>query len=142
MENMYTAMKALEENGIEATLSTTRKNGVDIPCIQLKGEGHVSPVIYENAVEGMDEEEFLAFARRALASTPDFDVDHFFDRDYFLDHVVSCIRHKTDDDQIVKFEAFNDLEEYFRVIIDDFGTRDQGSIVVRPEHIEQLEIDP
>lgn len=137
---MNTVVDVLNANGIKAELSTANKNGKEIPCVRF-GEGRVTPTAYEATFDQFEtEEEVVDFAKKALANTPEFNMDEIFSKEYVLAHVVSCVRHETDDEKICKFPVMGDLEEYFRIPVEvDEGCN--GSIVVLKEHLKSLGID-
>lgn len=137
---MRRAMEVLNDAGIKAVESTALKNGKEIAALRI-GNGVVSPIIYQAALDSMEsEEQLIAFATNAIASAPSFDVKEMFSKEYFEEHAISCVRHQTDDDVTIKFPVYGDLEEYIRIIVD---TDDEslGSIVLTKEHVKTLGID-
>ena len=110
--------RVLENAGIKVQEVDTMKGSCKVPGLSL-GEGSVRPTLYGQTVAEMTEEELVTFAQRALDQIPEVDISFTRDRDFILDHCVSCIRHRTDDEKAVKWEVYGDLEEYVRI---DLGT--------------------
>ena len=138
---MNTVVDVLNAHGIKAELSTANKNVKDIPCVRF-GEGRVTPTAYEATFEQfITEEDVVEFARKALANTPEINIDEFFTKEYILQNAVSAVRHETNDQKTLRFPVFGDLEEYFRIPVQMGGSSYNGSIVVLREHIESLDID-
>ena len=136
------AAEVLNGQGIKAEIKKISKNGREMDAIVL-GEGAVRPTAYQDSFSLLDDdEELVAFAKGLLKDMPDFDIQKIMTRDYVLGHVRSCVRHRTYCNDDVRFTVFGDLEEYFRIILDADPSGSIGSIVVRDEHIESLDISP
>lgn len=137
---MRRAMEVLNDAGITAVECTALKNGKEISAIRV-GDSKVSPIIYQSALDSIESEaQLISFVSNAIASKPEFDVSEMFTKEYFMEHAISCVRHQTDDEVIVKFPVYEDLEEYIRIQVD---TRDEsiGSIVLTKEIATNLGID-
>lgn len=138
--NMNRAMELLNEAGIKAEIIKVPKNGKEIDSLQV-GEGRVRPSIYQSNLDGVDsKEELIEFVKNAINSAPDILGEEIATKEYFIEHSISCIRHQTTDESIVKFPVYGDLEEYIRVVV-DIDEDATGSIVVTKEHIERLGIE-
>ena len=134
--NIVKGIEILKENGIAAEKSTAIKNGKEVVCVQL-GEGKIRPSIYEGFFESCDTEaELLERVHLAMESTPEVNIEEFFNRDFFLQNCISCIRYQTTDAKSVTFKVFGDLEEYIRVRLNL-----EMSVVVTHAHLEMLSID-
>ena len=138
---MTNAMNVLEKNGIKTKLTTVNKDGKMKDALTI-GTGSIVPTIYqENLDQIRDEAEMLRFADTVLASVPAYDVAHMFTREFFLQHVRSCLRPATDDEETLTYPAFGDLEEYFRVFMDPFNDDSYPTVVVQKAHLDGLGID-
>ena len=138
---MSNAMNVLEKNGIKTKLTTVNKDGKMKDALTI-GTGSIVPTIYqENLDQIRDEAEMLRFADTVLASVPAYDVAHMFTREFFLQHVRSCLRPATDDEETLTYPAFGDLEEYFRVFMDPFNDDSYPTVVVQKAHLDGLGID-
>lgn len=100
---------------VEALKGSCKVKGLSI------GDGAVRPTIYSQTVEDMDEQELLNLVVHSMNRVPDINLAFTKDKDYILDHCVSCIRHQTADETAVKWSAYGDLEEYVRL---DLGQND------------------
>ena len=140
---MNKAKTILNANGIMADQTTVRKNGRELDALTI-GSGSVKPTLYEkNLVNLHNEEEMMEFVQRVLDQTPAYDVNDLFTREYFLSHVVSCIRPEFDDRETLTFPVYGDLQEYFRVVLDIRIHEDSyASVVVQRSHLENLDITP
>ena len=139
--NIITAIDVLEKNGIQTKLTTVNKDGKMKDALTI-GTGSIVPTIYqENLDQIRDEAEMLRFADTVLASVPAYDVAHMFTREFFLQHVRSCLRPATDDEETLTYPAFGDLEEYFRVFMDPFNDDSYPTVVVQKAHLDGLGID-
>ena len=106
------------------------------------GTGSIVPTIYqENLDQIRDEAEMLRFADTVLASVPAYDVAHMFTREFFLQHVRSCLRPATEDEETLTYPAFGDLEEYFRVFMEPYNDDSYPTVVVQKAHLDGLGID-
>ena len=138
---MTNAMNVLEKNGIKTKLTTVNKDGKMKDALTI-GTGSIVPTIYqENLDQIRDEAEMLRFADTVLASVPAYDVAHMFTREFFLQHVRSCLRPATDDEETLTYPAFGDLEEYFRVFMDPYNDDSYPTVVVQKAHLDGLGID-
>ncbi|MCR4750207.1 MAG: DUF5688 family protein [Lachnospiraceae bacterium] len=123
------AQLVLNEAGITAELGKTRKNGKEKSCLSI-GNGRVRPTVYDESIENIDSnEELIGFVNEIISNAPDVDVEVLTSVDFVKDHVVSCVRHVTDDDTIIKFPVYNDLEEYFRIKIGDTDDYSMSTVV-------------
>ena len=138
---MSNAMNVLEKNGIKTKLTTVNKDGKMKDALTI-GTGSIVPTIYqENLDQIRDEAEMLRFADTVLASVPAYDVAHMFTREFFLQHVRSCLRPATDDEETLTYPAFGDLEEYFRVFMEPYNDDSYPTVVVQKAHLDGLGID-
>ncbi len=138
--DMKKAAQILNENGIKAELGSVNKGGRDIECIRF-GSGRVTPSVYQATWDQFEtEEEVINFAQKAIDNAPQVDPDEFFNKDYIMSNVISCIRHETNDDKTLRFPVYGDLEEYFRIPVSLNGEL-TGSVVILNEHIDRLDID-
>ncbi len=131
----------LKNQGIEVEERTTMKNGKAIDALSI-GEGHIRPTIYARSVESIEsEDELMDFVERIISSVPDIATGIIQDRDYILDHCRSCIRHQSEDDSIIKWSVWGDLEEYIRI---DLGEEGNGSMscVVTKALLSSVDICP
>ena len=138
---MSNAMNVLEKNGIKTKLTTVNKDGKMKDALTI-GTGSIVPTIYqENLDQIRDEAEMLRFADTVLASVPAYDVAHMFTREFFLQHVRSCLRPATDDEETLTYPAFGDLEEYFRVFMEPYNDDSYPTVVVQKAHLDGFGID-
>ncbi len=125
------AKRTLENAGIKVQEVDTLKGSCKVAGLSL-GEGPVRPTLYGQTVEEMTEEELVQFALWAMEQIPEVDISFAKDKDYILDHCVSCIRHRTDDEKSIKWEVYGDLEEYIRIDLGmDAVNRNMSTIVTR-----------
>lgn len=108
---------------VEALKGSCKVKGLSI------GEGKIRPTLYWDNVKELDEEELISLARRSMEMKPDLDISMVKDRDYILENCVSCIRHKTDDENAVKWEAYGDLEEYVRLNMGETHGNNMSTII-------------
>lgn len=133
------AKEILMNKGYEVEASTVKKNGIELDALSI-GSGRIRPTIYASVVCNIDtEEELVKLVETALADIPELDVSDLLNQEYVLSHIISCVRHQTDDETILKFPVFDDLEEYFRISIQD--EEKNMSIVVTKAILEQIGID-
>ena len=138
---MSNAMNVLEKNGIKTKLTTVNKDGKMKDALTI-GTGSIVPTIYqENLDQIRDEAEMLRFADTVLASVPAYDVAHMFTREFFLQHVRSCLRPATEDEETLTYPAFGDLEEYFRIFMEPYNDDSYPTVVVQKAHLDGLGID-
>lgn len=138
--NLSEVKSILVNNGYEVEERTVNKNGYSVEALSV-GSGSIRPSIYEKTVENMeDEDELLAFVSRIIDGVPEVNVSLIQDKDYILEHCRSCIRHESDDDTIVKWQVWDDLEEYIRI---ELGSERGGnmSCVVTKALMSSLDID-
>ncbi len=138
---MNKAKTILAENGIVVDQTVVHKNGRELDALTI-GEGKVKPTLYQDTIVNLhNEEEMMEFVHRILNQTPVLDTNDIFTREYFLSHVVSCIRPMFDDRETLCFPVYGDLQEYFRVFLDQKIHDDSfASIVVQRSHLETLHI--
>lgn len=131
--NMEKASAVLAQAGIPAERKNVLKNGKKLEALSV-GTGRIRPTIYQANLDMFDtDDELIEFCNRTIEQSPNLDPEEFCSRDYILAHVISCIRHATDDNETVKFPVFGDLEEYFRVPI---GSNSIGSMsMVLTQHV-------
>lgn len=104
------------------------------------GEGTVRPTIYAKTIEDMDERDLLNLIAHSMDRVPEIDLSFTKDKDYILDHCVSCIRHQTNDENAVKWPAFGDLEEYIRLDLGQSAGNENMSTVVTNELLKSTGI--
>ena len=129
------AKRTLENAGIKVQEVDTLKGSCKVAGLSL-GEGPVRPTLYDQTVEEMTEEELVQFALRAMEQIPEVDISFARDKDFILNHCVSCIRHRTDDERAVKWEVYGDLEEYVRINLGNDDNNNNVSTVVTNELLE------
>ncbi len=130
----------LLNNGYEIEERTVNKNGYEVEALSI-GSGRIRPSIYAKTVEEIeDEDELLSLVRRIVNNAPAVDVSVMQDEEYILNHCRSCIRHESDDESIVKWQVWDDLEEYIRV---DLGHEHSTnmSFVLTKALLSSLDID-
>lgn len=133
-------LKRSRYSGIKAEESPALKNVRRIPSI-IVGEGSVRPTLYQHHFENIeDADELIKFVENVLSERPEVNPSEFYSKEYVLENVISCVRHETEDEEIVKYLVYGDLEEYFRVII---GHQDEGtmSVVITKAIAKNLNID-
>ena len=134
------AKSILTNNGYEVEERTVNKNGYSVDALSV-GSGSIRPSIYEKTVENIeDEDELLSFVNRIVDNAPAVDLSVVQDKNYILKHCRSCIRHESDDESIVKWSVWDDLEEYIRL---DFGSEHGSnmSCIVTKALMSTLDID-
>ena len=138
---MNMAKAILTDNGIMADQTVVHKNGRTLDALTI-GEGSVKPTLYEEHLVNLhNEEEMMEFARRVLNQTPTCDMSDIFTKEYFLSHVISCIRPQFDDSETLCHPVYGDLQEYYRVLIDfRFHDDSYASVVVQRSHLLHLGI--
>ena len=138
---MSTAKELLQENGIEVNQTTVLKNGRELDALTI-GSGDIRPTVYEDSLVNIHNiDEMMQFANAVTERTPVCDIKTVFTKEYFLQHVKSCVRPQMDDNSTLTFSVYGDLEEYFRVYLDGFHDGTVASVVVLKSHIQQLDID-
>ena len=135
------AKRTLENAGIKVQEVDTLKGSCKVAGLSL-GEGPVRPTLYGQTVEEMTEEELVQFALRVMEQIPEVDISFAKDKDFILDHCVSCIRHRTDDEKAVKWEVYGDLEEYVRIDLGTDAVNRNMSTIVTPELLDTAGISP
>ena len=133
--NITEAKRVIEESGFKVQEVEALKGSCMVQGLSI-GEGTVRPTIYANAVENMDKQELLSFVSRSVEKAPQINLAFTKDKDYILNHAVSCIRHRTDDDKAIKWNVYGDLEEYIRIDLGTDGNNNQMSTVVTNELLE------
>ncbi len=132
--NLAQAKATLVAKKFEVEDAEVVKNGYVKNAITV-GTGRIRPNLYEESVEKIEtEEELIEMVSNAIERMPNLDIDEIMSRENAIANVVSCIRHETNDDSIVKFPVMGDLEEYFRLQIGD-----EMSIVLKKEHLDVLD---
>lgn len=134
------AKSILEKAGYEVEERIVLKNGKELPSLSI-GSGKVRPTIYESTIENAKTDTALfTFVDNALNRVPEIDISEITSIEYIYQNATSCIRHMTDDDSIVKFPVFDDLEEYIRIIVDN-SENETMSIILTQEMAKTLELD-
>ena len=136
------AKKVLVEVGIDAIENKIMKYGKEKNCLTVGG-GRVKVNLYEEMIEDIwTEMALVTYVEQLIAKTPDFNIDKLTSKEYVMDHVVSCVRHETMDESIVKFSVMGDLEEYLRVVVNEVeGSEGFMSIVVTKDFAKNLKLD-
>ena len=80
----------------------------------------------------------MEFIEGISSKCPNIDnlLDKIQNKEYIYDHVISCIRKCSNNDEIVKFRVYGDLEEYFRLKLSD-----EATITLTYQFIEQADIN-
>ena len=138
---MNEAKTIITEHGIVVDQTVVHKNGRELDALTI-GEGTVKPTLYQDHIVNLhNEEEMMEFVHRILDQTPVLDTNDIFTKEYFLSHVVSCVRPVFDDKETLCFPVYGDLQEYFRVFLDQKIHDDSvASVVVQRSHLETLDI--
>ena len=133
-----TAKLYLVNNGFDAVFSDYLKNGHMVHAISVKfPDGSIGVNLTEKHLERFDdddEREFIDWVTEQINLAPYTDVADWLDRDYILSHVRMCVQGISDED-IPKHICKGDLEEYYRVILDE-GQGGYGSIKVTHEMLK------
>ncbi len=134
------AKKVMRKEGIAFTEVETLKGSCKAKGLSV-GEGSVRPTIYEKSISEMCESDFLDFIKSALENVPTLDTSIARDKDFIFEHAVTCIRHQTDDDVSVKWDAYGDLEEYVRINLGSDVAGNDVSFVATKELLKAADID-
>lgn len=129
------AKRVIEESGYKVQEVEALKGSCIVQGLSI-GEGTVRPTVYASVIKDMDEQELLSFVAHSVDQAPQIDLAFIKDKDYILDHCVSCIRHRTDDGRAVKWEVYGDLEEYVRINLGNDDNNNNMSTVVTHELLE------
>lgn len=129
------AKRVIEESGYKVQEVEALKGSCMVQGLSI-GEGTVRPTVYASVIKDMDEQELLSFVAHSVDQAPQIDLSFTKDKDYILDHCVSCIRHRTDDERAVKWEVYGDLEEYVRINLGTDANNNNMSTVVTNELLE------
>lgn len=107
------AKELLLNYGYDINETTTIKGSVKERGLVILGQSKtISPVIYEQTVEQLDELGVLELARTNTKLDTELDFDIIFTEDYVRANVMSGVRHLTDDETAIKWTVYDDLEEY------------------------------
>ena len=116
---MAQAKEVIERNGIEVEEVEALKGSCRVQGLTV-GSGRVKPTLYQKMLEDVeDEDELLRMVNMAMEKKLDVDIELILQKDYIIEHCISCIRHQTDDDRAVKWPVFGDLEEIVRIRLGD-----------------------
>lgn len=129
------AKRIIEGAGIMVRDVETMKGSCRVPGISI-GDGQICPTLYGQTIEDMDESELLEFATYAMNKIPELDLAVLKDRDYILEHSVSCIRHETEDKNAVKWQVYGDLEEYIRLYLGHDEDGNVESVIISDKLID------
>lgn len=129
------AKRVIEESGFKVQEVEALKGSCLVQGLSI-GEGTIRPTVYASVIEDMDEQELLSFVAHSVDKAPQIDLAFTKDKNYILDHCISCIRHRTDDDRAVKWEVYGDLEEYVRINLGNDDNNNNMSTVVTHELLE------
>lgn len=125
---MAQAKEVIERHGIEVEEVEALKGSCKVRGLTV-GSGRIKPTLYQNMFEDVeDEEEVLRMVNWAMDRKPEVNVELVLQKDYIIDHCISCIRHQTDDERSIKWSVFGDLEEIVRIRLGD--TSDGNSMTV------------
>ena len=133
--NITEAKRVIGESGFKVQEVEALKGSCMVQGLSI-GEGSVRPTVYESGIKDMDEHELIAFVTHAMDKAPQVNLTFTKDKDYILDHCVSCIRHRTDDEKAVKWDVYGDLEEYIRIDLGSDDNNNNMSTVVTNELLE------
>ncbi|MCR5083853.1 MAG: DUF5688 family protein [Parasporobacterium sp.] len=122
----------LKNKGFEVEERTVNKNGNEVKALSIGTGAAIHPTIYARTVEHLEnEEELLSYVNKIIQDVPDIDVAILQDRDYIVNHCRSCVRHASDDENIIKWKVYDDLEEYIRIDLDETNTGSMSCIVTK-----------
>lgn len=121
---MKEVKNVLSANGISYEERQIMKGSCMVDALSV-GEGSIRPSIYERSVEDIEtEDELLSFIERITGYSPSVNINNITDLEFIKDHCISCIRHETNDESIIKWPVYGDLEEYIRI---DLGSDDRNN---------------
>ena len=127
---MAQAKEVIERNGIEVEEVEALKGSCKVKGLTV-GSGRIKPTLYQKMFEDVeDEDELLRMVNWAMEKKPEVNVELVLQRDYIIDHCISCIRHQTDDDRAVKWPVFGDLEEIVRIRLGDNSNGESMTVTV------------
>ncbi len=131
----------LEENGYTCEEVETLKGSCLVKGLTI-GSGQIKPTIYATTVENIETEaDIINMVENVLSRQPEVDLDVILDGDFILDHVISCIRHETDDNKAVKWSVMGDLEEYIRINLGSDGYGSTMTVVVSQQMLDSAHLD-
>lgn len=136
MMNLANVIERLQEKGTRAELVTTIKNGTELTGIRIITDSTVSPVVYPNEGEFVDDfvEKVIRIANQPQ---PNFNISKLQDRNYVLANVV-VVMEKKSQESIIKRD-FLDLQGVVRIVISD-GNGVIGSAKVTETMAKGLEL--
>ncbi|MCR5144801.1 MAG: DUF5688 family protein [Lachnospiraceae bacterium] len=129
----------LQGMGLEADLTTTIKNGIELNTITIGSlDSTVRPVIYIDEIiekAEADEEDIDHVVGRIVKlynenKAPDINVDLLSDRDYILDNIMVAVERSCEAGDFVRRPSrFEGIDEYLLVTM-DLGSGETGSVRV------------
>ncbi len=128
MMTLEKSREVLENAGFKVEEVEALKGSCKVKGLSI-GEGSIRPTLYGENVKEMDEEELISLARHTMEMKPDVDISIVKDRDYILNNCFSCIRHRTDDENAVKWKVYGDLEEYVRLNMGESNGNNMSTII-------------
>lgn len=138
--------KIIERKGYRYNEKVVKKNGLHVIGYELEEDlpfpSNIKPMIYDHQLEDLDEATLIKMIENAFNAMPEINIDELLTPAYIKKNVITCLRYKTDDNTEVTFPAFEDLEEYFRVIISKTETGDIGTTIVTKALLETVGISP
>ena len=135
---MQEAKKVIESRGIEVSEVESMKGACRVSGLTL-GSGRIKPTIYARTFEeAEDEDEVMRIVDRAMEQSPDVNVELILQRDYVVSHCISCIRHETDDESVVKWKVYGDLEEIIRIRLGETSEGDSMTVTVRQGILDSI----
>ena len=128
----------LTKNNINFEETKADKNGKKVDCFCVwKGEERppVCPNIYPDKLD--DEEQVIKTIEYAFEKIPVKEemLQKLLDKDFIIDNCYSCIRRKSDNEEIIKWTVYGDLEEYIRVRLTD-----EANCIITKEMAMQADI--
>ncbi len=131
----------LEKYDIEAEEITVNKNGIPVKGL-IVGHDAIRPTIYEHTVKDLDEMEVLHLVNDALMNPmiSEVDTSKLLDKDFILDNVYCAIRHRTDDESIIKINFKDDLEIYFYISLIEEANGTRGTVKVKSQILDNTGI--
>jgi len=118
--NIEKAKSLLESNGYTIEYGTVNKNNNEYKALIVRMDGNISPTINERQLQTIEsEEELMESINRAIEEMNNFlNVESITKKDFILENCRMCVKQRSDED-ILKEYAYEDLELYIRVFIND-----------------------